>query len=78
MIVHLHMTLCEYMRGLHFLEKELPENYCLRVSVLALGLRLGWPATDWETGPEPKMAEKWPAKMASDPQWGRVPKWQGK
>ena len=30
-------------------------------------LRLGWPATEWETGPEPKMAEKWPL-------WG-VPKW---
>ena len=25
------------------------------------GSRLGWPATEWDTGPEPKMAETWPA-----------------
>ena len=30
-------------------------------SISILELRLGWPATEWETGPEPKMAaEKWP------------------
>ena len=26
------------------------------VKIIALYLRLGWPATEWETGPEPKMA----------------------
>ena len=30
--------------------------------VSALRLRLGWPAREWETGPEPKLAEKWLAK----------------
>ena len=24
-------------------------------------MRLGWPATQWETGPEPKVAKQWPA-----------------
>ena len=40
-------------------------------------LRLGWPATEWETGPGPKMAEKWPAAIF----WGgpkMAEKWPGK
>ena len=28
-----------------------------------LDLRLDWPATEWETGPEPKKAEKWPGSL---------------
>ena len=31
-----------------------------------MSLRLGWPATEWETSPEPKMAEKWPAKWPTE------------
>ena len=31
-------------------------------------LRLGWPATAWETGPEPEMVEKWPAEWPVAPQ----------
>ena len=30
-------------------------------------LKLGWPATEWETGPEPKIAEKLPAKCLVGP-----------
>ena len=44
-------------------------------------LRLGWPATEWETGPEPKMAEKWPAKWPAAILGGgpkMAEKWPGK
>ena len=36
-----------------------------------MGLGVGWPGTEWETGPEPKTAEKWTAIA----QGGGVPKW---
>ena len=40
-------------------------------------LRFGWPATEWETGPEPNMAEKfsakWPAAIFRGA--GGFPKW---
>ena len=29
-----------------------------------LGPFVGWPATEWETGLEPKMAKNWPAKRS--------------
>ena len=44
----------------------------------------GWPVTGWETGPEPKMAEKWPAKWPAAISWGggggpkMAGKWPGK
>ena len=38
-------------------------------------LRLGRPATEWEAGSEPKMAEKWPAKWPAAIFWGGVPNW---
>ena len=44
-------------------------------------LRLGWPATEWETGQEPKMAEKWPAKWPAAISRGgpkMAGKWPGK
>ena len=38
-------------------------------------LRLGWPDTECETGPEPKMVERSPAKWPAAISRGGVPKW---
>ena len=49
-------------RGMAFGQGEVPLDLTLRnknaMSVFCQSsLRLGWPATEWETGPEPKLGE---------------------
>ena len=39
------------------------------------GLRRGWPAGEWETGPEPKMAGEMAGEMTGGHFSGGIPKW---
>ena len=69
---HMHRHICAMPHS---------ATYC------AIALRLGWPATEWETGPEPKMAGEMAGEMAgghfsggsrNGPKNGRTNGWTAK